>query len=55
MSDRWQTQGVWHPLDIIDVNLSLVAELESEFAFVVSKGIRLVDLGVFWQLSVRLH
>jgi len=49
------SQCGWDPLDIVDINLSFVAELEPEFAFFVSEGIRLVDLGIFGQLSIGFH
>lgn len=46
---------LWHPLDIIDIKLSFVTELESEFAFFVPEGICLIDLGILWQLPVGFH
>ena len=46
---------LWHPLDIVDIKFSFVTELESEFAFFVSEGIRLVDLGILWQFSIGFH
>ena len=45
----------WHPLDIVDIKLSFVTELESEFAFFVSEGICLIDLGILWQFSIGFH
>ena len=50
---RWDGGDI--RLDIIDINLSFVTELESEFDFFVSEGIRLVDLGIFRQLPVGFH
>jgi len=46
---------LWHPLDIVDIKLSFVTELESEFAFFVSKSISLVDLGILRQFPIGFH
>ena len=42
-------------LDIVDIDFLVVAELECAFALLVAEGLCLVDLGVFWQLAIRLH
>ena len=41
--------------DIVDVDLLVVAELECAFALILAKCLGLVDLGVFWKLTVRFH
>jgi hypothetical protein len=42
-------------LDIVDVHLPIFTELECAFAFLLSKGIRLVDLRILWELAVRFY
>ena len=42
-------------LDVVDVDLLVVSELERALALVLAEGLGLVDLGIFWQLTVRFH
>ena len=50
-TDRFQTGKS----NVVDIDLLFVAELERALALLLAEGIGLVDLGVFWQLTIRLH
>lgn len=42
-------------LDIIDINLSLIAEIEYTISVLFAKGICLIDFGVFGKFAVGFH
>lgn len=42
-------------LDVVDVDFTLVAELERALALLVSERLGLVDLGILRQFSVCFH
>lgn len=41
--------------NVVDVDLLVFAELERALALFLAEVVRLVDLGVFWQLAVGFH
>lgn len=42
-------------LDIIDIQITLITELERALAVLLAKRIRLVNLGVLGELTIRFH
>jgi hypothetical protein len=42
-------------LYIVDVHLAFVAKLKRAFAFLLPKGVRLVDFGVLGKLAIRFY
>ena len=40
---------------IVDVHLSIVTKLERAFAFLLSKGLCLVDLGILGELAICFY